>query len=143
MRNSNQYYHKINVLLSITNSYVLIYSTHHFYNNRYHPQSMRNARSVLSRTKCWVSLIRLPPSIMPLQLVCVAVCCSVLQCDAVCCSVVQRGAAMMREVFLIRLPPSIMPLHVVCVAVSCSVLQSSIVWCSVLQCAAVCAAVMM
>jgi len=42
--------------------------------------------------------------------VCVAVCCSVLQCVAACCSVVQ------------------------CVAVWCSVLQCVAVCCSVLQC---------
>jgi len=53
-------------------------------------------------------------------LLCVAVCCGVLQCGAVCCSVLQ------------------------CVAVCCSVLQcvavccSSLVCCSVLQCVAVC-----
>ena len=50
--------------------------------------------------------------------VCVAVCCSVLQCGAVCCSVVQCGA------------------------VWCSVLQCGAVWCSVVQCVAVCCSVL-
>ena len=47
------------------------------------------------------------------HLLCVAVCCSVLQCVAVFCSVLQ------------------------CVAVCCSVLQCVAVCCSVLQCVAV------
>ena len=52
------------------------------------------------------------------KVVCVAVCCSVLQCVAVCCSVLQ------------------------CVAVCCSVLQCIAVCCSVLQCVAVCCSVL-
>ena len=39
-----------------------------------------------------VFLIRLPPSIMPLHLVYVAVCCSVLQSSVVWCSVLQCAA---------------------------------------------------
>jgi len=56
-------------------------------------------------------------AVLPIILVCVAVCCSVLQCVAVCCSVLQC---------------------VECVAVCCSVLQCVAVCCSVLQCVAVC-----
>ena len=52
------------------------------------------------------------------ELMCVAVCCSVLQCVAVCCSVLQ------------------------CVVVCCSVLQCVVVCCSVLHCVAVCCSVL-
>ena len=52
--------------------------------------------------------------ILFIDLMCVAVRCSVVQCVAVCCSVLQ------------------------CVAVCCSVLQCVAVCCNVLQCVAVC-----
>ena len=48
-------------------------------------------------------------------LVCVAVCCNMLQCVEVCCSVLQQ-----------------------CVAACCRVLQCAVVRCRVLQCVAVC-----
>ena len=61
-------------------------------------------------------------------LICVAVCCSVLQCVAVCCSVLQRVAVCC----------SVLQ----CVAVCCSILQCVVVCSSVLQCVAVCCRVL-
>jgi len=70
-------------------------------------------------------------------LLCVAVCCSVLQCVAVCCSVYESPLH----------PPAscahskiwVMCCSVLqCVAVCCSVLQCVAVCCSVLQCVALC-----
>jgi len=60
-------------------------------------------------------------------LLCVAVCCSVLQCVAVCCSVVQCVAVCYRVLQ--------------CVTVRCSALQCVAVCYSVLQCVAVCGSV--
>ena len=53
-----------------------------------------------------------------IHMMCVAVCCGVLQCVVVCCSVLQ------------------------CVAVCCSMLQCVAGCCSVLQCVAVCCSVL-
>ena len=74
---------------------------------------MPNALAVAKNGKVFDS-----PLHRVLQVLCVAVCCSVWQCVAVCCSVLQ------------------------CVVVCCSVLQCVVMCCSVLQCVAVCCSVL-
>jgi len=72
------------------------------------------------------------------QVLCVAVCCSVLQCVAVCCSVLQCVAVQLYRQLVEQSKydkDAVWLWQVLCVAVCCCVLQCVAVCCSVLQCA--------
>jgi len=72
---------------------------------------------------------------------CVAVCCSVLQCVAVCCSVLQRKryrALPIGSLFIAGVGGVVCRCLSQCVPVCCSVLQRVAACCSVLQRVAVC-----
>jgi len=124
------------------------------------PQCVTVRCSVLQSRECacptehvdWSLLFSFAAPLLapPVDRICVAVCCSVLQCVAVCCSVLQcvavccnvlqsRECACPSEQFedsLLFRTLSFPKVDIIYVAACCSVFQYIAVCCSVLQCVA-------